>query len=468
MGRKSTHRVSRPHPHKRFANLITLLNYRRGPDDDIWGARFLIEGKWTPKDGVSLGTRDFDEAAERARDKYALLANGQPVAKPRATKPRLPEHTFRIYAERAIAKLKAKADEADARVVGKGHSFRSAAKRIENDLLPRWANVGIDGIREHELNEWAREHRVEDRAATIAKHGRQRQSDTRQVIFKVPSISTLGNIDWAFSLVWEEAVIDRVVDRRHRPVIDKSVGANGESRAFIDDSGVRSVMRAMSESWIAAATGHDIEIKRLLRCYIALIAATGIRAGLEAKRIRIGDIRFITQEGRRAIIIRVVKNQGKHPKARSVVVYEGNLALNVRHLLADLIQVRRGQRAQETDYIFARQDGSWPTFRKALDSVLRDANALIDPMSGERRVAYSFRHYFATVQIERGISVAHLAEWMGTSSAVIERHYNRFIVERRAHLVNGAPDEPTDHIDEEGVPWHWEADIGEHGEWVPG
>ena len=78
MGRKSIHRVSRLHPHKRFANVITLLNYRRGPDDNIWGANFLIDGKWTPKDGVSLGTRDFDEAAERARDKYALLTSGAP------------------------------------------------------------------------------------------------------------------------------------------------------------------------------------------------------------------------------------------------------------------------------------------------------------------------------------------------------------------------------------------------------
>lgn len=445
-----------------------MLNYRRGPADDIWGAAFWIGGRWTPKDGVSLGTRNFEEAAERARDKYALLTGGQPIVKPRATQPKTPQNAFRIYADRAIAKLEKQADEADTRVKGKGHNFRSAAGRIKSDLLPRWGNVAIDKIIEHELNEWAREHRVEDRAATVAKYGRQRQSETRQIVYKAPSISTLGNIDWAFSLVWDQAVADSVVDRRHRPVIDKSLGADGETRAFIDDSGVRSVMRVMSDAWIAAANGYDTDIKRLLRCYIALIATTGIRSGLEAKRIRIGDIHFVTQEGRRVIIIRVTKNQGKHPKPRSVVVYEGNPAVHVRRLLADLIQMRRRQGAKDTDYVFAREDGMWPTFRKVLDSALREANALIDPMTSERRVAYSFRHYFATVQIERGISVAHLAEWMGTSSGMIEKHYNRFLVERRAHLLNGAPDEPMDYIDEEGVPWHWDADIGEHGEWVPG
>ena len=42
---------------------------------------------------------------------------------------------------------------------------------------------------------------------------------------------------------------------------------------------------------------------------------------------------------------------------------------------------------------------------------------------------------------------------------MIEKHYNRFLIERRAHLVNGAPDEPMAYIDEEGVPWHWDAEM---------
>ena len=147
---------------------------------------------------------------------------------------------------------------------------------------------------------------------------------------------------------------------------------------------------------------------------------------------------------------------------------EGHPTIRIRHLLSDLVAWRESQGARKPDYLFAWTDNRWPTFRDTMNDVLREADALIDPMSGERRVAYSFRHYFATVQIERGISVAHLAEWMGTSSAMIEKHYNRFLTERRAHLVNGAPDEPMDYIDEEGVPWHWDADTGEHGEWVPG
>ena len=70
--------------------------------------------------------------------------------------------------------------------------------------------------------------------------------------------------------------------------------------------------------------------------------------------------------------------------------------------------------------------------------VLTEANALTDPMTGEERVAYSFRHYFATKLVELGLSVAQIAEWLGSSSRMVEGHYNRFLTERNAHLVNGA------------------------------
>jgi integrase len=168
------------------------------------------------------------------------------------------------------------------------------------------------------------------------------------------------------------------------------------------------------------------------------------------------------------IFIRVTKNQGKHPKPRSVVVFEGNPLIRVRHLLASHIEFRRSQGATDTDYLFAWPNSSFPSFRDVLDSVLSAANALIDPMTAEKRVAYSFRRYFATLLIERGFLVAQIAEWLGTSSAMIERHYNRLLVERQAHLINGAEDESRDHTDEEGTPWHWDPVVGEHGEWVPG
>ena len=47
-----------------------------------------------------------------------------------------------------------------------------------------------------------------------------------------------------------EAVADKIVDRRHRPMIDKALGEDGEPRAFIDAAGVQAVARVMTDEWI--------------------------------------------------------------------------------------------------------------------------------------------------------------------------------------------------------------------------
>lgn len=281
------------------------------------------------------------------------------------------------------------------------------------------------------------DYRVEDTEATVARYGRQPKGEGRQKVLKMPSVITLGNLDWALRHVWLEAVADKIVDRRQRPMIDKTLGEDGEPRAFIDSTGVQAVACVMTDEWIAG-NGHTPDMKRMLRTYIAMIACTGLRAGLEAKRVQIGNVQFLAQRGHAVILIRVVKHQGKHRDARSVTVYEGNRAFNIRRLLREQIERRREQGATDRDCMFAWPDGSFPVFRDTLDDVLRQASALTDPMTGEKRVAYSFRHFFATLLIERGLSVAQIAEWLGTSSAMVERHYNRFLTERNAYLLNGA------------------------------
>jgi integrase len=451
MGRPPSHRVTTPHPSPRFRDKIRLHQGIHGPADLNWSATFCIDGKWESRKPVSLRTSDFEEACEAARDKFTLKASGQPVvrsyAKPEPPKPAI-ANPFRLYAERAITELRQQADEADALVQGKGHGYRDRARRIERDLIPTWGDTDTTKLTEHALNDW------------IADRYRVNGGEK-------PARTTLGNLDWALRSVWLEAVADRIVERRMRPMINKSLGEDGEPRAMIDDNGVRAVAGVMTDTWITA-NGHDSDTKRMVRTYVAMIASTGIRPGLEAKRVRLGDVQFVQQVGRPVIIIRVLKNQGKHHAPRSVVVFEGNPAFPIRRLLTQHIAWRESQGADKTDYLFARPDGSFLRTREVLNSALSDAGALIDPMTGEKRVAYSFRHFFATLLIERGLSVPQVAAWLGTSSDMVEAHYNRFLTERDAYKVNGAVDEPDHYVDPDGTPWRWDAEIGEHGEWVPG
>jgi integrase len=434
MGRPRKHLVIKTHPSPKFRDKVRLVQHLRGAADDSWNAQFLIDGQWVPNKPASLSTRDWDEACENARDRYSGILAGAPVRTEKV------KHPFGLYADRAVAKLHQQADDADKVAMGKGHNFRDRARRIDHDLTPKWGNTDIRILTEHKLNDWiADDYRVEDVEATVAKYGRQKRGEGRRIIYKRPGETTLGNLDFALKLVWDEAVADGIVDRRLRPVINKvKFGADTEPRAFIDEVGVQAVARVMTDQWVKTPNRHGTDLKRMLRAYVAVITSTGIRPGLEAKRVRLGDVMFVSQQGRPVIFIRVTKNQGKHPKPRSVVVFEGDGSFRIRQLLTGHIAWRRGQGASDTDYLFAWKDGSFPTFRAALDTALMEANALIDPMTGEKRVAYSFRHYFATLLIELGLSVPVIAAWLGTSSAMIEKHYNRFLTERNAHLLNGA------------------------------
>ena len=51
--------------------------------------------------------------------------------------------------------------------------------------------------------------------------GRQPKGKGRQVIYKKPGLTTLGNLDFALKMVWDEAVADRVVEAAVPPIIDK-------------------------------------------------------------------------------------------------------------------------------------------------------------------------------------------------------------------------------------------------------
>jgi integrase len=354
MPRQAEHRISKPHPSPRFRDTVRLLNYLRGPADDGWAAQFRIDGKWLPRNPAALGTKDWDDACERARDRYAAAIAGQPIVTPRkTTKPKLPVHAFRIYADPVVRSLLAKATSADAATKGKGHTFYAVARHIERNLLPRWGDVAIPAISEDALNDWVEdEFRVEDVQATIAKYGQQPKGAGRQVVMKKPSVNTLGQLDYAFWHVWQAAVAEGVVDRRNRPKIRKTeFGTEHEPRAFIDRAGVAAVETLMTDEWVNR-TPHTPAMNRMLRCYLALIATTGIRPGLEAKRIKLGNIRFVTQQRVPVILITIVKAQGKHKRERGVVVYEGDV-FPIRRLLSEQIASRRADGASDTDDLFA-------------------------------------------------------------------------------------------------------------------
>jgi len=439
MARPRTHLVVEDHPSPRLKGKVRLYQKRRGPDDFLWGAHFLVDGKWTPKTPVSLGTTDWEEAKEIARDKFAVVTAGHPIG---ARSHKVEDHTFDRYARVAIAALRSQAEAAKLVASGKEHNFLDLARRIEKVLVPAFGAMQIARIDDDVLNDWAASYRVIDPAATTARYGKQKRGPDRQVVMKPPKYTTLGNVDRAFLKVWAAAAEAKIVSKRARPMIDKDeYGEHGEPRAFIDQRGCQAVYQVMkTEKWLYSDNGHSTDYKRLLRAYIALLATAGFRPGLELKRTMIGDVTARRQEGVDVILILVRKNAGKHKPERNTAVYEGDV-FPTREWLANLLDWQEKRGCQLTSKLFSWDDGSierCPNFGPGLTDVLEEAHMLVDPMTGDERVPYSFRHYFATMLIDKGLPTAKIAEWMGTSEDMIELHYNRWLIERNAHLFNGA------------------------------
>jgi integrase len=426
------------HPHPRFKDRIRLVQKLSGAHDLTWRAQYLVAGVWNPKKPASLSTTVFEDAIEVARDRFVILESGGEIATKGA------DNSFEKYARLAIIDLRAQGETAKLVDRGKQQNFTDLVGRIERILIPAFGKLDIRKFDDDAVVDWVAGYRVIDQEATLARYGKQKAA-SRQLVMKRPAATTLGNVDRAMRCVWLQAVADKKVRRRDRPIIDKDIkeefGQDGEARAFIDTDGCIAVYRLIStDRWLHGDNGHTTDYKRMLRVYIALIATAGIRPGIELKRTMIGDITATEKEGVQLLQLLVRKNAGKHKRQRNTTVYEGSI-FPTRRWLTDLLAWQEKRGAVMTTKLFAWDaDGveRCPQFRDGVKDVLTAAGVLRDPMTNDERVAYSFRHWFATMLIDKGVPTAHIAVWMGTSEYMIERHYNRWLLDSQAHLRNGA------------------------------
>ena len=169
-------------------------------------------------------------------------------------------------------------------------------------------------------------------------------------------------------------------------------------------------------------------MKRMLRTYyLALIASTGIRPGLEAKRIRIGNVRFRVQEGRQVIIIRVSQDtRASIPRRAASSSMKATCSIFGR---CSPITSRGGgqQGAKDTDDPV--RVAGWQLSRTSVTScatVLTEAQCSDRP-DDRRGADRVFIQTLLRHQARRTRAVGGADRRMARySSRMIEAHYNRF------------------------------------------
>lgn len=310
----------------------------------------------------------------------------------------------------AVAQSCIKALEQEWKKAGKHTAAEDYIYALKKYHIPFFANysvTSIDGKALARFDDWRR-----------AKLGR------------TPKKSTVQTHNAALQRVFDLAIRQGWMKEWQSPTL-LNEGADGETRATFTPKEFEK-LTAYLEGWSAGGReGISRQIRAVLREWVQFIALTGVRPGTETASIRWSDIRPDTVDGTK--IIRVMISDGKTGR-REIVAPAA-----VQECLDRLASFNVN--AQPHWPIFAILDGRYPGaslcegFRRVVEQ--EDLGLRFDS-NGDVRTAYSLRHFYATEQRRRGLGYETLKNQMGTSVAMLERHYDHVKTSEEAARIVGA------------------------------
>ena len=167
-------------------------------------------------------------------------------------------------------------------------------------------------------------------------------------------------------------------------------------------------------------------MRHLLRDYVLILANTGIRHGTEADNLRWKHITLFEEKG--DVFLESAPLSGNrhqvHIICRSGTV---NYLKRIQGWCPDVADMSFEELVKsKIDLpVFRLPDGTASqNLRQTFKRLMIDTGLLNCPRTGQNRTLYSFRHTYATFALlNDGMDIHKLAIQMGTSIAMIERHY---------------------------------------------
>jgi integrase len=194
------------------------------------------------------------------------------------------------------------------------------------------------------------------------------------------------------------------------------------------------------KGWVAdGRKGNESRLRQVLRDYILIIANSGIRAGTEGMNLKWRSVYFYEKDGAKYLAMRVNGKTGE----REVTLRHG--AIRYLDRLRKMNEEWRKYSFENflkkkfDAYVFRVDDKDMTeTFGKMFSRYLERCELLIDPTSGKHRTLYSLRHMYAVFALTYNrMSVYTLAKHMGTSVAMIEKHYGQILLRNNAAEIAG-------------------------------
>lgn len=375
----------------------------------------LPDGKWHR---FATGERDIDAAKEKAYSLYKEAEFKHKNNLPTNTR------TFSSVAQNIVARLERKRDTFEWRP-----TYQSYIYAINRHLIPYFGKTTLDNVKD--------------------KYRGYHNYITEQ-FGRVPAKSTLCNHHAALQLVLDEALERGWLNNATLPRM-RNDGSESQRRATFEMDEYRTLIKALKKwSAVKSHRDRDTEIRTMLYDYVLFLAHTGIRHGRETMDIQWANIVWGQSIKKRDTVeIYVTKKKGRKAtsKVRKVIANH-NPHMNFNRLLERLRS--RNPKLQDIPLseviskrlqipLFCLSDGSQP---KRLDGTFKRFLAEIGMTKGGEGVArtlYSFRHFYATQELlkEPAIQIHVLAEQMGTSIAMIEKHYGHLDVYKKADRLSG-------------------------------
>jgi len=369
------------------------LNIYKRSNDAPYQARIrLSSGSWHR---VTTGERVLDDARDKALELYYEIRVNK--------KNNLPPVSRKCS---SVARLTIAHLERDLEIgVGK-KVYKDYINFITRFFIPFFGRRSISSITQNLLIEFD-----EFRAEKLGKY---------------PSASTLNTHNSAMNKVFQIALDNHFVVKSQLPVLRNS-GKKNAVRPSFTISEYRSIVRRLRDWSKTGHTGKTRMIRELLRDYVLVLANTGIRHGTESLNIKWKHIEWF--------------ENANHEKFLQITVNgkTGNRQLIARHSVVNHLKRIQSRfeniadmsfdeliKARLDEHVFRTSDGQRTNqLDRSFNKFLRENDLLFGSTSETGRSLYSLRHFYATMQLQRGRNIHHLARQMGTSVKMLEKHYSK-------------------------------------------
>jgi integrase len=379
------------------------LDKRAGSDN--WYARLTLpNGKRLVK---TTKTEDIETAKEVALRFYyevdARIQNKLPAT----------TRKFSDVAKYAVSRMESEILEG----VGK-QSYKDYVQALNKWLIPYFGGTDIA--------------KLDLAAVTAFDAWRTAQSG------KVPAQSTINNHNSALNRVLDEAELNGWIVKSLRPTL-LNKGTKTQSRGSFSLEEYRTIYSALRTFHKQTPNEKSAATRETLRNYVLFLANTGVRHGTEALGLTWRNIEWYERDGERYLAVSV---DGKTNKRTAIArdSVENSLwrqaQLNPRIAVADF----DGLIAAKLDEpVFTTRLSATATvhnLNRAFNALLAELDLKIGA-DGRTRTLYSLRHFYATLNLERGVTTHALSRQLGNSTEMIDRHYSKYSPLLNAEVHSG-------------------------------